>query len=81
MLAFYKQWKIDGPENVANTFNSFFLTTVEILNLYQVREKDAISFLKDSLPAKLPGFKIIPSTEPEIKSIIQSLKSKTIRLQ
>jgi hypothetical protein len=34
------------------------------------------AFLKDSFPSKFSGIKIIPTTEVEIKSIIQSLKSK-----
>jgi len=41
-----------------------------------VRKGDAIPFLKDSLPGKFPGFKIIPITVAEIKSIISSLISK-----
>jgi hypothetical protein len=42
-----------------------------------VGREDAISFLKDGFPVKFPSIKIIPTTETEIKSIIQSLKSKT----
>jgi len=39
---------------VANTFNNFFLTTLEKLNVHKFEEGDAISFLKDSFPKKLP---------------------------
>jgi hypothetical protein len=51
-----------------------FLTVTKSLNLHQVGKEDAISFLKDAFPVKLPGIKIIPTTETEIKSIIHSLK-------
>jgi Notch-like protein len=41
-----------------------------------VRREAAISFLKNAFPVKFPGIKIIPTTKTEIKSIIQSPKSK-----
>jgi hypothetical protein len=36
----------------------------------------AISFLREAYPRKFPGIKTIPTTETEIKSIIQSLKAR-----
>jgi hypothetical protein len=33
---------------VANSFNNFFLTTSEKLNIHKSEEGDAISFIKDS---------------------------------
>jgi len=61
---------------VANTFNNFFLTASEKLNIHKFEEGDAISFLKDSFPRNFPNINIIPITEAEIKSIISSLKPK-----
>jgi hypothetical protein len=62
--------KVKDPESVANTFNNFFLTITESLNLHKIGKEDAISFLKDAFPVKFPDIKIIPTTESEIKSII-----------
>jgi hypothetical protein len=52
------------------------LKITENLDLHQEARGDAILFLKNAFPRKLPDFKIIPTTETEIKSIIQSLKAK-----
>ena len=60
---------------VANTFNNFFLTASEKLNIHKF-EGDAISFLTDSCPRNFPNINIIPITEVEIKSVISSLKPK-----
>ena len=60
----------------ANTFNNFFLTTLEKLNIHKFEERNAISFLKDSFPRNVPNINIIPITEAEIKSIIHFLKPK-----
>jgi hypothetical protein len=57
------------PEMVANTFNNFFFTITESLNLHKMG-KEAISFLKDAFHAKFPDIKIIPTTETEIKRYI-----------
>jgi hypothetical protein len=59
---------------VANGINTFFLTITVGLKLQQVRNEDAISFLKDAFPVKFPDVKIIPTAESEIKNIIHSLK-------
>jgi hypothetical protein len=42
-----------------------------------VGKEDPISFLKDAVPCKFHGIKIVPTSEAEIKSIILSLKPKT----
>jgi Notch-like protein len=68
--------KLKDPKNVANDFNKFFLTIAEKLNMQQVEQSDAISFLKDAFPGNFPSIKIIPITEAEIKSIIHFLKPK-----
>jgi hypothetical protein len=40
----------------------FFLMITEGLKLQQVRNKDAVSFLKDAFPVKFPDIKFIPIT-------------------
>jgi hypothetical protein len=39
--------ELTDPKNVANTFNTFFLTVTEKLNIQQVEKGDAVSFLED----------------------------------
>jgi hypothetical protein len=68
--------KIEDPEKVADIFNSFFLSTAENLNLYQVGKEEPISFITGAFPCKFHGIKIVPTSEAEIKSIKLSLKSK-----
>jgi hypothetical protein len=41
--------KVKGSEKVANTFNHFFLTITESLNLHKEGE-DVVSFLQDFFP-------------------------------
>jgi hypothetical protein len=62
--------EVKGPEKVADAFSSFFLTSAESLNLYQVGKEDAVSF-----PGKFPDI-VITTTKAEIKSIIHSLNQK-----
>jgi hypothetical protein len=62
--------KVKDPETVANTFNNIFLT----ITTCKMGKEDAISFLKNAFPVKLPDIKIIPTTDTEIKSITHSLK-------
>ena len=64
------------PESLANTFNNYFLTVAEQLNVQKSEKGDAISLLKKSFPGNFPSIKIIPITEAEIKSIIRALKPK-----
>jgi hypothetical protein len=68
--------KLKDQITVANTFNNFFLTTSEKLNIHKLEKGDAISFLKDTFTGNFPNINIIPITEAEIKSIISSLKKK-----
>jgi hypothetical protein len=70
--------KIKDPGKVAGVFNSLFLSIAENLNLCQMGKEDPISFLKDAFPCKFHGFKIVPTSEAEIKRIILSLKSKNL---
>jgi hypothetical protein len=69
--------KVQDLGTVANGFNNFFLTTTESLNLHQAGIEDAVSFLKAAFPVKFPSINIIPTTENEMKSVINSLISKT----
>jgi hypothetical protein len=39
--------EVTDPKNVANAFNTFFLTITEKLNIQQVEKEDAVSFLED----------------------------------
>jgi hypothetical protein len=39
-------------------------------------KNDAISFLREPFPRRVPGIKTIPSIKTEIKSIIHSFKAK-----
>jgi hypothetical protein len=39
--------ELTDPKNMANTFNTFFLTITEKLNIQQVEKEDAVSFLED----------------------------------
>ena len=66
--------KLKDPKDVANAFNNFFKTITEKLNIQQHR-KEMLSLL-----GNFPSIKIIPITEPEIKSTIHSLKPKSIRI-
>jgi hypothetical protein len=63
-------------KNVANAFNTFFLTISEQLNIQQVENGDAVLFLEDSFPGNFPSMTTIPITEAEIKSVIHFLKPK-----
>jgi hypothetical protein len=63
---------------VANTFNNFFLTASEKLNIHKFEEGDAFSFLKDSFPRNFPNTNIIPITEAEIESIIKFFQTKKL---
>ena len=67
---------VKDQTTVANTFNNFFLTTSEKLNIHKFEEGNVISFLKDSFPSNFPNINIIPITEAEIKSITRFLKPK-----
>jgi hypothetical protein len=64
-----KSEKAKDLEAVANDFNKFFQTITESLNLHQMGNKNAISFLKDAFPINFPSIKIIPTNEAEIKNI------------
>jgi hypothetical protein len=68
--------KLKDSEGIADAFNTTFLTIIENLNLHQEVRGDAILFLKEALPRKFPGIKIIPATETEMKSIMHSLKTR-----
>jgi hypothetical protein len=62
-----KSEKAKDLETAANNFNKFFVTITENLNLHQMGNENALSFLKDAFPKIFPSFKIIPSNEAETK--------------
>jgi hypothetical protein len=72
-----KSEKAKDLETAANDFNTFFLAITENLNLHQMGNENALSFLKDAFPKKFPSIKIIPTNEAEIKNIISTLKPKS----
>jgi len=57
---------------MAKAFNNLFVTVTEKLNILHREEGDAISILKYSRPGNFPSIKIIPITEAESKSVLQS---------
>jgi len=75
--------KLKDLTNVASTFNNFFITIIEKLNIKQIERGDDVSNLKDSFPGNFASIKIIPINEGEIRSIRHSLKQnkKIIRLR
>jgi hypothetical protein len=67
---------VRDPEEIANAFNTYFLTITDKLGLHQEGRGEAISFFREAIPRKFPGIKTIPSTGTEIKSIIHSFAAK-----
>jgi len=65
---------IQDPKNMANCLINFFITITEKLNIQQIEKRDVITILKDSFPRNFPWIKMVPITEAEMKSVIQSLK-------
>lgn len=59
--------KLKDPENMANDLNTLFTAVIEKLNLHQVRNEEAISFLKETFPGNIHGHIIIPTTQTEKK--------------
>jgi hypothetical protein len=61
--------KSEKAEDLETAVNNFFLTITENLNLYQMGNENALSFLKGAYPKEFPSMKIIPTNETEIKNI------------
>jgi hypothetical protein len=78
MLSLTNTEKVKDRRTAANAFNNSFLTITKGLDFNQVGREDTTSFLKYAFPTKLPGIKIILTTETEIKSIIETPKSKNL---
>ena len=76
----FPTFKVDGveqsPSHLAVAFNNHFLNITESLNIHITKDSDPISLLKKSHPTEFPPMQTIPISEGEIKSIINSLKSK-----
>jgi hypothetical protein len=62
--------------NIANTFNSYFVNIADDLNNNFVDVGKALQLLKKSYPKNNSEMKIIPVTEIEVNYIIKSLKNK-----
>jgi len=67
--------KLMDLTNVANTFNNFFVTATEKLNIQHI-ERGCYLNSKLFMSWKFPSTKIIPTTQAEIKHTIHSLKPK-----
>jgi hypothetical protein len=81
------QWKEQIPPVLINNenliihktcrcFTTLFFKITENLDLCHEARDNAISFLKSAFPKTFPDFKIILTTESEIKFITPSLKKK-----
>jgi hypothetical protein len=66
-LSLINSENVKDPQILASAFNTFFLTVAGNLNLHQGGREYALSLLKDALPERFPGIKIIQTTESEIK--------------
>jgi hypothetical protein len=74
-----KHEKVEDPGEIADAFNTSFLTITENLNLHHETGDNVISFLREAYPRIFPGIKTIPTTGTEIKTIIHScLKTKKL---
>jgi hypothetical protein len=62
--------KVNNPQKVVDSFNTFSLKITENPELRQETGDDAISFLKNAFPIKFLHFKLIPTTETETGSKI-----------
>jgi hypothetical protein len=71
--------KVNDPKIITDAFSACFLIT-KYLDFHQEARGDAISFIKNAFPIKFHGFKIIPTTETEIKIKIHSLKEETLQV-
>jgi Notch-like protein len=71
-----KSEKEKDLETAANDFKKIFLTITENLNLHQMGNENALSFLKDAFLKKFPSINIIPTNQAEIKNIICTQKPK-----
>jgi hypothetical protein len=54
------------------------LKIAENLDLCQEARDNAISFLTNAIPRKFPDLKTIPTTKPEIKSTVNSLRAEKL---
>jgi hypothetical protein len=68
-----------SPKLIANSFNTYFLTTVEKLNksTKSPTEEEAIQYMTKTIPRTFPDINILPTMANKIKNIISSLKLKT----
>jgi hypothetical protein len=67
------------PKHIANSFNTYFLMTVERMNSSDTitsTTKDARKLLAKAIPNLFPNMNLTPTTPDEIKNIIISLLSK-----
>jgi hypothetical protein len=74
LSVFINNKKVTDPQKIADAVSTCFWKITENLDLCQQARGNAISCLKNAFPRMIP--EIIPTTETEIKSIIQSLEAK-----
>jgi len=69
---------IKGPKLIANSFNTYFLTITERMNndTTTITKEDTIKYLSKAIPRTFPNMNLMSTTENEIKSKINFLKSK-----
>jgi hypothetical protein len=67
---------VRDPVEIADAFNTYFITIRDKLGMHQEGRSGAISFLREAISRKFPGIKTIPSTGAEIKSLIHSFTAK-----
>jgi hypothetical protein len=63
---------INNPKLIADSFVTYFLTTVEKLNndTKSSTEKEAIQYMAKTVPRMFPGINLLPTMANEIKNII-----------
>jgi hypothetical protein len=71
---------IKNPKIIAHSFNTYFLTIVERMNndTITLTREDTTKFLTEAIPKNFPSINLMPTTANEIRSIIHSLKSKSL---
>ena len=72
--------KIDGiqksPKQVAQDINNYFINIPKNLNIQAPRNNNCIALLRKYYPDVYPPLQIVPVTEGEIRSTINSMKPK-----
>jgi hypothetical protein len=69
---------IQNHKLLANTFSAYFLTIIDGMNndTTTLTTEDVTEYLTEAITKTFPNINLMPTTVNEIKSIINSLKSK-----